>query len=178
MFFKQKHTEILPIWAADLHCDMNSSPVVFDITSSAEPMHLYASQILKTESLLEHWECLVPDAISCTKPRADTAPAMWFNTAYFRRHSVGTHGQQNSNQLGTVGLYIPVFWGCFLTRAAWAGESYPLNPARARDANTWRGPSLRNTCVGLYLILWKPFYFFFFLRLKCCDTLPPLWSHC
>lgn len=104
----------------------------FDITNSAEPIHLYASRIFKTESVLKHWECSVPDAIACTKPRADTAPGMWFNTAYFNRPSVDTHGQQNSNQLGTVGLNIPVFWGCFLTRAASRGvlSSQPCQSQR------------------------------------------------
>ncbi len=145
----------------------------FYITSSAEPIHLYASRIFKT-SLLEQWEFSVPDAIACTKPRADTDPGMWFNTAYFSRPSVDAHGQQNSNQLGTVGLNIPVFWGCFLTPAASRGV-LSSQPAEPETPIHQEAPVFRNTCLRLYLILWKPDLLFFFV---CVWGWNALWSNC
>ncbi len=145
----------------------------FYITSSAEPIHLYASRIFKT-SLLEQWECSVPDAIACTKPRADTDPGMWFNTAYFSRPSVDAHGQQNSNQLGTVGLNIPVFWGCFLTPAASRGV-LSSQPCRARDTNTSRGPSLQE---HLFKAIFNPVKTRPFISSLCVWGWNALWSNC
>lgn len=59
-----------------------------------------------------------------TKLCATTASGVWFNVAYFFGPKVDTHGQQNSNQLDTVGFYIPASPIVFLGQQH-ARESHP-----------------------------------------------------
>lgn len=104
---------------------------------------------------------------------------MWFNTAYFSRPSVDTHGQQNSNQLGTVGLNIPVFWGCFLTRAASRGV-LSSQPHQSQRRQYIKRPQSREHLFRAIFnpLKTRPFisFFFFFLWGWNAVTLSPIFD--
>lgn len=122
------------------------------------------------ELLLENCDFSVPDAVACSKPRADTGPGMGFNTTYFCRLCVDTYGQQNSNQLGTLGLNIPVFWGCFLTPSASRGV-LSFQPCQKRQyIKRPRTGSLEHLFQAIFNSVKSRPFIFCSVKLKFCEA--------
>lgn len=101
---------------------------------------------------------------------------------YFYQTDINTHGAQNANQLGTVGLHIPDFRIVFSVQHQTV-ESYSFRLASAEETNISRGLRVdsQNTCLRVYFIFcffssWikrKIHLFLVWPKLEQCDSFFP-----